>query len=258
MSKQHAESDRTEPPADGDAAESQKQSPAEQQPLSLDRLTSAFADMLGTGQDAPESESRGGDPGESGGSEQGGTPSLVEPEDSACEVSPRTILEAMLFVGTADNRPLTAKQVAELIRGVTPEEVDGLVRELNEQYAGDKAPYRIVSEGAGYRMVLREDFHRVRDRFYGRIKQVTLSQAAIEVLSLVAYHPGITKDQLEEHRGKKSGALLTQLVRRQLLRIQRPDEKPRKPHYYTTDRFLRIFHLKSLEDLPRSKDFEEQ
>jgi segregation and condensation protein B len=55
-------------------------------------------------------------------------------------------------------------------------------------------------------------------------------------------------------RGKPSSHILTQLVRRGLLRIQRPDGKRRTPHYYTTERFLRLFNLQSLDDLPRSED----
>ena len=55
-------------------------------------------------------------------------------------------------------------------------------------------------------------------------------------------------------RGQASGAILAQLVRRQLLRMERPAEKPRTPRYYTTDRFLQLFGIRSLEDLPRSDD----
>ena len=72
-----------------------------------------------------------------------------------CEISPRTILEAMLFVGHPANEPLTAKQVASLMRGVLPREIDELVRELNDAYAAEGTPYRIESDGAGYRLTLR-------------------------------------------------------------------------------------------------------
>ena len=57
----------------------------------------------------------------------------------------------LLFVGTPDNRPLSARQIAGLMRGVRPAEVDELVADLNASYAATGRPYRIVGEGAGYR-----------------------------------------------------------------------------------------------------------
>jgi segregation and condensation protein B len=51
---------------------------------------------------------------------------------------------------------------------------------------------------------------------------------------------------------------LAQLVRRQLLRIERRDEKPRKVHYRSTERFLKLFGLECLDDLPRSQDLEKR
>ena len=53
------------------------------------------------------------------------------------------------------------------------------------------------------------------------------------------------------------GHILVQLVRRQLLRLERSDDSPRRPRYYTTERFLELFGLASLADLPRSHELEE-
>jgi segregation and condensation protein B len=176
--------------------------------------------------------------------------------DEACDVSPRSILEAMLFVGHPANEPLTAVEVAGLMRGVLPEEIDELVRELNEEYAADGAPYTIASVGAGYQMQLREEFAPLHDKLLGRVREAKLSQAAIDILAVVAYQQPITRAELDKTRGKPAGGLLAQLVRRDLLRIERPADKPREPLYYTTDRFLALFGLDSLDDLPRSHDLE--
>jgi segregation and condensation protein B len=172
------------------------------------------------------------------------------------EVSPRGILEAMLFVGSPDNQPLTGEEVARLIRGVEPDEVDRLVTEMNAQYAELGCPYEIASEGLGYRLVLKPAFHVVRDKFYGRLRETRLSQAAVEVLAVVAYHEPLTVQQVNELRGSASGAVLSQLVRRQLLRLDRGD-KTQPPRYSTTRRFLDLFGLESLGDLPRSQDVDQ-
>lgn len=184
--------------------------------------------------------------------------SFLEPsepaDDDSCELSPRSILEAILFVGHPQNEPITAEKVASLMRGVRPEEIDDLVRELNEQYEAEQCPYAIASEGAGYRLTLREEFADLRERFYGKVKEARLSQTAIDTLAVVAYRQPVSHKQVDEFRGKPSGALLNQLVRRQLVRIERPPESPKEVHYRTTNRFLDLFGLASLDDLPRSQD----
>jgi segregation and condensation protein B len=176
--------------------------------------------------------------------------------DERCDLSPRSILEAMLFTGHPSNEPLTSEQVAALMRGVRPPEIDELVRELNEQYAAEGAAYTIASEGAGYRLALHDQFAHLRDKFYGRVKEAKLSQAAIDTLAVVAYHPDITAEEVDRLRGKPSGAILSQLVRRQLLSLERTKEKPRRTLYRTTARFLELFGLGGLDELPRAQDLE--
>ena len=176
--------------------------------------------------------------------------------DEACPISPRTILEAMLFVDNRENRPLEGPRAAELMRGVEPAEIPALVNELNQDYLANNRPYQIVSKGSGYRFALREQFHPIRDKFYGRIREARLSQAAIDVLAVVAYQQPLTGDEVNRLRDKPSNHILAQLVRRRLLRIERPSDKPRKPLYFTTDRFLELFGLESIDDLPRSEELD--
>ena len=186
-----------------------------------------------------------------------GSAAAVDEADDACELSPRSILEALLFVGSPNNEPLSSKQVAGLMRGVRPAEIDALVLELNADYESRRCPYRIDTEAAGYRLVLRDEFAAVRDQFQGKARQARLSQAAIEVLAAVAYHAPITADEVSRLRGTPSGQVLTQLVRRELVRLER-STKPKRVQYYTTPRFLQLFGLESLEDLPRSPDLEQK
>ncbi len=174
--------------------------------------------------------------------------------DEAYEVSPRSILEAMLFVGHPENKPLNSEHVASLMRGVRAHEIDELVKELNRTYDADGSPYRIEAIGAGYQLALRDEFNALRDVFYGRVKAARLSQAAIDVLAIVAYGQPMTREDVETLRGKPSGSLLSQLVRRQLLHVERSSTRPRIQRFFTTDRFLHLFGLQSLRDLPQTPD----
>lgn len=226
-----------------------------QGPMSLEQLSGALAGLFGLGDEAEEASERGE------ADEQGlADDALGLPEESedAAGISPKSILEAMLFVGRPDNQPLSSTQAAALMRGVEPAEVDELVEELNADYQAHDRPYEIISAGAGYRMALREPFHAVRDRLYGRTRQAKLSQAAVEVLAIVAYNQPVTAEALSKLRGTPSGAILSQLVRRQLLRLEREAQRPRTPRYFTTDRFLQLFGLKGLEDLPQSQELDQQ
>jgi segregation and condensation protein B len=217
--------------------------------LALDQLGAALVGMLGGGADpysqAPNEARQGEAPAQ--------PPSATG--DEACEITPRSIFEAMLFVGHPRNEPLSARHVAGLMRGVRPEEIDVLARELNEGYLRRNCPYTIVRDGGGYRLALREEYARLRDKFYGRLRRARLSQAAIEVLAAVAYHEPITADDVTRLRGTASGHVLAHLVRRQLLRLERPGRG--RAVYYTTPRFLALFGLESLADLPRSGELEQ-
>ncbi len=235
--------------------------------LPLDDLTQAYAELIAGGDDpyAPlrdpevspfsvadeEGENEPEGPVEEG---PEADPSPAAADDEACEVSPRTILEAMLFVGPPETQPLASEKVASLMRGVRAQEIDELVVELNRSYDEDDCPYRIESVGTGYRMALRDEFHSLRDVFYGRVKAAKLSQAAVDVLAIVAYKQPLTREEVDAMRGRPSGSLLAQLVRRELLRVERPHDKPRTPRFCTTDRFLQLFGLESLRDLPSTPD----
>ncbi|HTU27731.1 MAG TPA: SMC-Scp complex subunit ScpB [Pirellulales bacterium] len=220
--------------------------------LSLDRLSAAFAEMLSAGDDPYQSV-------EEAPPEMDLAADLpAEPAEGsatdACPITPATILEAMLFVGSPGGNPLTSQQVARLMRGVRPDEIDGLVRQLNETYVARNCPYEVAAEGAGYRLRLRVEYSRLRDRFYGKARQARLSQAAIEVLAIVAYNESLTAQEISSLRGTPCGPILSQLVRRQLLALSRGGKRSTPARYSTTPRFLELFSLESLEDLPRSPD----
>jgi segregation and condensation protein B len=225
-------------------------------PLSLNRLRAAFAQMLGA-----EPEQAASAPAEAHSPQRESAKShnhVVQstPAPDPCEISPRTVVEAMLFVGRADDRPFSARELAAAMRGVSPAEIEAAIAELNQIYERDAAPYKITSSSEGFRLALRDDFTRMRDKFHGRVREAKLSPAAVEVLSIVAYHQPTTAEAITELRGAPSGAALAWLVRRKLVRIDRPAEEGSKPNYSTTDRFLRLFGLENVAALPRSEELD--
>jgi segregation and condensation protein B len=244
------------------ASESRTASPSDKReasPLSLSRLRDAFAAMLGTQAGEPE-ETGTQYSVQSTASEALPAPRspLLAPRSPfpAPEINPRSVVEALLFIGRPDNQPFTARELAAAMRGVSPAEITAAIDELNAAYEADGAPYRVDESHAGYRLMLREEFSRMRDKFYGRVREAKLTSAAIEVLSIVAYNQPVTVEQINELRGAPSGAVLSTLVRRQLVRQERPAEKQAAAQYWTTDRFLRLYGLESLSALPRTDELE--
>lgn len=181
-------------------------------------------------------------------------------ESATPRVSEKQVVEAALFVG---GMPLTAKKLSSLFHtdhgfGF----VECLLDELNRQYADEGRPYSITLGEGGYRLSLLPEFESVRNKVFGYgPKDVKMTQDALEVLSLVAYKQPITKSQMEALGKSNAGSVLRQLVQRELIRIDRahaPQNSKNKndPPYSTTPRFLSLFGLGNLHDLPVAEDFE--
>jgi segregation and condensation protein B len=178
-----------------------------------------------------------------------------QPTDES--TTPEAIVEAALFVGHPDNQPLTSVRIASLMRDVSAEEVEQIIADLNESYRVHDQAFRIVADEVGYRMTVCPEVESVRRSFLGKIRETRLNQSAIEVLSLVAYQPGITAQKITDQRGRESHSILSQMVRRQLLMIERvkSDDGGRwTAHYYPTERFLYLFGLQSIDDLPQVEE----
>lgn len=175
------------------------------------------------------------------------TPTLLSPR-----VTPRQIIEASLFVGGVE---LTAERLAALLKGeFTSEFVVRTIDELNRRYASEDRPYEITCSENLYRLSLKDEYEPLRRRVYGLgPKEVKLSQDALEILSLIAYRQPISRIGIETIREGNAGNVLRQLVRRQLVAVQRNDDAT-DPCYITTQRFLEVFGVADLDELPRAED----
>lgn len=173
--------------------------------------------------------------------------------DDRAPVTPSQIIEAALFVGGS---PLTAKRLCALLRGSSDSAfVEQAIDELNGQYSSQQRPYEIRLGDGGYRLELRAEYERLRHRVHGTgPKEVRLSQDVLEVLALVAYKQPVTRSEIEAYSRKSAGNLLRQLLQRELIAIRRGDRGPQNVQYLTTPRFLSVFGLGSLDDLPHAED----
>ena len=175
-------------------------------------------------------------------------------DNAGCPISPESIVESILFVGAPRDVKLNSRKIAAALRDVSPKEVTKIVSELNRRYEKDNAAYRIKVDGGVFEMVLDPKLNDFQQEFFGRNREVRLSQAAIEVMAVVAYNQPITREQVEVLRAKPSGGVLKQLLKRQLLEETRDEKNPKVTYYCTAERFLDLFELEELADLPQSHD----
>lgn len=238
--------------------------------LSLDRLSEAYAEVLrkqSGSEDSEEGPSRGELVADKVArhEESDEDEDLEEPDeqevsdglsddDAACPITPESIVESILFVGVPRGEKLTSKKIASVLRDVSPKEVRTIATKLNEQYERENAAYRISLDDKSMRMVIAEDLLGLQNEFYGRNRKATLSQSAIDILAIVAYRQPIGRDEIERARNRSVGGVLNQLVRRDLLTTVPDKSKPKRKLFRTTKRFLDLFHLDELADLPQTQD----
>jgi segregation and condensation protein B len=166
--------------------------------------------------------------------------------------APEQIVEAMLFVG---GHPLAAGVACSAVRGLTPERFREAVDALNKRYREQWRPYTIEARDDGFVLVVRPAYRNVRERLFGGPRETRLSQPALDVLSVVAYRQPVGKAEIDTIRGTDSGATLRQLVRLNLVAVRhRADAAGREVRYGTTPRFLQVFGLAALDELPRLGD----
>jgi segregation and condensation protein B len=181
-----------------------------------------------------------------------GRPEPDSPSENP-NVSPALVIEAALFVGGA---PLTARKISGFLRGSSDTgAVEQIIDKLNDDYVAQARPYEIRLGEGGYRLELRPEYDRLRYRVYGSgPREVRLSQDVLEVLALVAYLQPISENDIEGHGKQNAGNLLRQLLRRDLIAFERGPGGRKDVQYHTTARFLSVFGMGSLDELPQAED----
>lgn len=165
-------------------------------------------------------------------------------------VTTESVLESILFLGTNDNRPVDTDRLLGLFRNMTKEELEESIDKMNRRYRSHDRTFEIVREVGGYRMQLIPSMELVRERFYGKVKETQLPQSAIDCLAIIAYKPGATREEIDHAWGQPAISILNLLIRKGLLRAEKEDRVLR---YFTTDRFLEVIGLQSIDDLPREE-----
>jgi segregation and condensation protein B len=129
------------------------------------------------------------------------------------------------------------------------------VQRLQALYDADGTAFQVEELAGGYQLLTRPEYHPWLARLRRAGTDLRLTPAAREALAIVAYRQPITRADLEAIRGVQSSEVLRQLMEKGLVRIAGRDDSLGRPVLYgTTRKFLQVFGLKSLRDLPQAEE----
>jgi segregation and condensation protein B len=164
----------------------------------------------------------------------------------------KSIIESLVFVSL---EPLSLEKIKETLSDYPPGEVEQALRELLESAASAERGITIIQSGGGYVFTTRPEFDPWVRRFLKIDRKSKLSSAALETLSIVAYHQPVTLSEISALRNVDSSYTIHTLLEKKLVKITGRKKAPGNPLIYrTTERFLAYFGLNSLDDLPTEEE----
>ncbi len=166
----------------------------------------------------------------------------------------KSALESMMYVW---GEPLSVKDAASVL-DADRKVIRGLFQELKEEYAQEGRGIRIRQVNDSFQFVTYEENESFIEKLCRPVKVKRLSQAALEVLAIIAYRQPVARAEIDAIRGIKSDRVIDGLINRGLVEVCGKSEGIGRPNLYgTTDAFLKNFGFETLKDLPEIEEFSE-
>jgi segregation and condensation protein B len=177
-------------------------------------------------------------------------------QDTNPQITTESVIEAILF---ASDEPLSAERlvnIAQFNGGV--KQVKKCIETLNEQYSQTSRAFRIEEIAGGFQMMTLPEYNNWLKNLLRQREDNKLSPAALETLAIIAYKQPIIRADVEAIRGVACGEMLRSLMYKGLVKIVGKAEVLGRPLLYgTTRKFLEIFGLNDLKDLPKAEELKE-
>lgn len=158
-------------------------------------------------------------------------------------------LEALLFT---TRHPLTPGRIGELMDVPSSKVLRAAIAALNETYEATARSFRIEQVAGGYQMLTLPQYGALLNKLHQREIDSKLTRSALETLSIIAYKQPVLRAEVEAIRGVASGETIRTLMEKHLVKIAGRAEIAGRPILYgTTKRFLEVFGLNSLKELPK-------
>lgn len=161
-------------------------------------------------------------------------------------------IEALIFVSAS---PISITQLANYI-DEKPKMIEEALKELSAGYEANSG-LRLEEFNGRFQLTTAPELHSTIEQYLGQEETSSLSQAALEALSIVAYRQPVTRPDVDEVRGVNSDGVMRNLLNKGLIQeIGRSEGAGRPILYGTTNEFLQYFGLSSLKDLPQFEEFQ--
>ncbi|UCF00424.1 MAG: SMC-Scp complex subunit ScpB [Planctomycetota bacterium] len=170
---------------------------------------------------------------------------------TAAEPTVESVLEAVLF---ASDEPLSVTRLAD-ITGTGIKQIRRHINNLNDKYQARNNAFRIEQIAGGFQMLTLSSYNHWLKKLLHVRDQSKLSPAALETLAIIAYKQPIIRADIEAVRGVAVGEIIRNLMYKGLVKIVGRAEVIGRPMLYgTTKKFLEVFGLNSLKDLPKIEE----
>ena len=168
----------------------------------------------------------------------------------------KTIVEAILF---ASDEPVPVDRVADAAGDeVSVDLVRQAVRQLVEEYDAGGRAFTIEEIAGGLQLFTRPEYNKYLKKLLRARNEARFTQAALETLAIIAYKQPASRAEIEDIRGVACGDMIRTLMEKGLVRVTgRSEHLGRALLYGTTKKFLQVFGLASVKDLPESKQLVE-
>ena len=163
----------------------------------------------------------------------------------------KMIIEALLY---AAEKPLSAKEIRTVLSDARESDITGALEVLRNEYESLERSFTLKQVANGYQFRSRSEYAPYIMKMLQKSPS-RLSKAAMETLAIIAYKQPILRHEIERFRGVDVGGILRTLLEKGLIKIMGRKELPGRPLIYgTSKRFLEVFDLKNISDLPKLKE----
>lgn len=157
------------------------------------------------------------------------------------------IIEAILF---SAGRVVKLSEIVATLE-YTVDDVEKLIQDMKTKYEASNRGIEIIKVDDGYQMASKKEYYDYIYPVFDNRMKPSLSNAALETLSIIAYNPKITRAEIEAIRGVNSDGTIYRLLEYNLIEEAGKIDAPGKPMgYKTTEEFLKMFGISSLNELP--------
>lgn len=163
-----------------------------------------------------------------------------------------SIIESLLFVS---GDALDKKEIANIL-DISEDEVEITMEAMSKNYSKSDRGIKVIKVNDKYQLVTKNENSNYIQKLLKKNSRQSLSQAALETLSIISYKQPITRVDIDEIRGVKSDRAIVTLMEKNLIKDCGRLDVPGRPILYsTTDEFLRYFNLESIKELPNLDSF---